>query len=63
MNDNDKLTFVGLAAGLTVGLTLGILFAPRPGKEIREKIGDRINWALWSPKEKYAYLWKRTCKT
>ncbi|MCL2150487.1 MAG: YtxH domain-containing protein [Dehalococcoidia bacterium] len=60
MNSNDRLTIFGLAAGLVAGLALGLMYAPQPGAKTRSKLADRVNWLLWTPEEKYLYLWGRT---
>lgn len=45
MEEDDSSTFVNLAAGFVVGLAtgglLGLLFAPKPGAELREDLKDR----------------------
>jgi gas vesicle protein len=56
----NRQAIVGLVAGLGFGLVVGLVCAPQSGKEIREKIAHRINWFLWTPEERYLYLWKRT---
>ncbi|MBI5244363.1 MAG: YtxH domain-containing protein [Elusimicrobia bacterium] len=38
MSENKWLPY--FVAGLGAGALFGVLFAPRPGKETREKIGD-----------------------
>lgn len=37
---------VGVAIGLTVGGVLGILFAPKPGAELRDELKDKAEEAL-----------------
>lgn len=61
--DNNKslLTIAGVITGLAAGLVIGITLAPMPGRDARSKIADRIRWSFLSPKERYLYLWKRTC--
>lgn len=48
--DDDNSTFVNLAAGFVVGLAtgglLGLLFAPKPGSELREDLKDRTEEAM-----------------
>ncbi len=39
MNNNRK-SWLYLVLGLTAGATLGVLFAPRAGKETREDVSD-----------------------
>ena len=38
---NTTKLFTGLIAGTAVGVTAGLLFAPRPRKEIRHKVATR----------------------
>jgi len=40
MKDNNTLSAVALIAGLAVGAALGVLFAPRKGKEIRNQVAE-----------------------
>jgi gas vesicle protein len=60
MDDSGKLTIFGLVAGLAAGLALGLIYAPRSGMAMRGKLADRVNWLLWTPEERYLYLWGRT---
>ncbi|HTP26920.1 MAG TPA: YtxH domain-containing protein [Anaeromyxobacteraceae bacterium] len=40
---NDIVTGFGLfAVGVLVGATLGIMFAPRPGAEVRSQLSDTL---------------------
>lgn len=32
---------IGFLVGAAVGLTLGVLYAPRPGREIRQRVRER----------------------
>ncbi len=59
--DKAAKTLVGMALGFAVGVAVGMAVAPRPGDETREKIRNRVRWQFWSPKQRYMYLWKRTC--
>jgi gas vesicle protein len=41
-NNNSAASFgIGLAVGAVVGLALGLLYAPRSGKEMRELIKEK----------------------
>jgi len=60
MNDGDKLTIIGLAAGFAAGLVLGLMYAPKPGVATRNRLADRVNWLLWTPEERYLHLWGKT---
>ena len=45
MSNKDKSSFgfgMGLLAGVVGGIVAGVLFAPRPGSEIREKVKETI---------------------
>ena len=42
MTNESKTGLLGLLAGAAIGATLGILFAPRAGKETREMIGRKV---------------------
>ena len=60
MDDNSKLTILGMAVGLVAGLTIGFMYAPKPGVATRGSLSDRVNWLLWTPEERYMYLWGKT---
>ncbi len=45
MSNDRSYGIFGFLAGAAVGATLGILFAPRSGKETRERIAKRVNHA------------------
>ena len=45
-------TIFGILAGLAAGALLGVLFAPRKGKETRQKIADKGKQTLDDLKEK-----------
>jgi gas vesicle protein len=34
---------VGILVGLVAGLALGMLYAPQPGRETREHIGEKLH--------------------
>jgi len=39
----DAFSTIGIfAAGIMLGAALGLLFAPRPGEELREELGERM---------------------
>ena len=41
--DKSSIGFgVGLLAGVVGGIIAGVLYAPRPGSEMREKIKDTV---------------------
>jgi gas vesicle protein len=61
MNTKSVGMLVGILTGFTVGIAVGMAVAPRPGMETREKIANRVKWQFLSPRERYLYLWKRTC--
>jgi len=63
MTNTRTCVIFGLAAGLAAGLAIGMAIAPRPGEETREMLLTRLKWLTWSPKERYMYLWKRTCES
>jgi len=44
-------TLITLLAGLSVGFIVGILFAPKPGKELREDIKDKSEEFVKKSKE------------
>lgn len=59
----DRNFFLGLLLGASVGTILGLMYAPRPGTETREKwtelskdAADRISKAASSVVEKAAEL-------
>lgn len=46
MNDNDERSGIlyllaGIGLGTLIGATLGLLFAPKPGSELRHDIADK----------------------
>jgi len=44
--DSGNMAFVaGLFAGVAIGAGLGLLFAPRPGVELRGRLADQANTA------------------
>ena len=45
MSNKDKSSFgfgMGLLAGVVGGIVAGVLFAPRPGSEMREKVKETV---------------------
>lgn len=51
--DKDSDLFKGLFIGGLIGIALGLLFAPKSGKETREDITRRANEMLAKAKEEY----------
>ncbi len=49
--DKAVLTFIFLAFGLGVGTALALLFAPHPGKEIRDELAHAMEEGLNSGRE------------
>src|SRR5690554_4541881 len=45
MSNDRSIGILGFLAGAAIGATLGILFAPRSGKETRERIANRASSA------------------
>ena len=43
MNGKNSIFGIGLLAGVVVGLAVGILYAPRPGRETREQIREKAS--------------------
>ncbi len=43
MTDQHKSPFLGFLTGAGVGAALGLLFAPRAGRETRERIADKAS--------------------
>ena len=50
---------VSFIVGAAIGVAIALFYAPRPGRETREHLGERVRWITMSPLEKYAYLWER----
>jgi gas vesicle protein len=40
MSDHNDNFFKGFLLGGMIGAVLGVLFAPKPGREIRQELGD-----------------------
>lgn len=53
MSENSRNLLAGLFVGGLVGATLGILFAPKSGKETREEISRKTDEILVKTKEGY----------
>ncbi len=53
MSERNNDLFKGLFLGGLIGMALGILFAPRSGKEMREDITRRADELLVKAKEEY----------
>jgi len=53
MSDNNGNLFTGFFIGALVGVTLGILFAPKSGKEMREDIARNTDKLLVKAKDEY----------
>ena len=53
MSDRTGDLFKGLVIGGLIGAALGILFAPKSGKETREDIGRRTEELISKAKEEY----------
>ena len=50
---DDVLDAIGLfGAGVVVGAGLALLLAPRPGRELRERIGARVSHGLRREEER-----------
>ena len=45
---------IGLLAGAAIGLVVGILYAPRSGKDTREQVGEKAHEVVETAKEKVA---------
>ena len=62
-NSSDPSRVLGaLIVGAAIGATLGVLFAPKKGKEIREEIADKAKKMSKDMKQKYQDL-KNTAST
>ncbi len=57
--DRNINLLVGLSVGTAMGLTAGILVAPRPGRETREKLASRTSEIVENLKEKGAEAKKK----
>jgi gas vesicle protein len=53
MSDNNGNLLVGFIIGALVGATLGILFAPKSGRETREDIARNTDKLLVKAKDEY----------
>ena len=69
MDDGEHLTnkdcnpalgyLTGAAIGFSLGIVIGFLYAPHSGRKTREQLRQRIMWVFMSPRQRYAYLWRR----
>jgi gas vesicle protein len=53
MSENNRDLLVGLFIGGLIGTALGILYAPKSGKEMREDISHKADELLGKAKEEY----------
>jgi len=53
MSDNKSEFLAGLIIGGLIGVTLGILFAPKSGKESREDVARKADELMVKAKEGY----------
>ncbi len=53
MSENNSDLFAGLLIGGLIGAALGILYAPKSGKETRDEIAGKANELLDKTKEEY----------
>ncbi|MGD0169985.1 MAG: YtxH domain-containing protein [Smithella sp.] len=53
MSDNNGNLLAGFIIGGLIGLTLGLLFAPKSGKEMREDIASNTDKLLVKAKDEY----------
>lgn len=58
-NDAGEKFFAGLIVGAVLGLAIGMLTAPRSGKETREIIKERMDEFNKNVKEKFSEYGKR----
>ena len=61
-NDGFK-TFISFLAGAAVGAIMGVLFAPKPGKELREDLKDFSEKIADDAKAEYVKLSMKTKDT
>jgi gas vesicle protein len=60
MSECNRDLLAGLLIGGLIGSALGILFAPKSGKETREDIARKANEALNKTKEEYEMVVEKT---
>jgi gas vesicle protein len=53
MSENNSDLFVGLLIGGLIGAALGILYAPKSGRETRDEIAGKTKELLGKAKEEY----------
>jgi gas vesicle protein len=53
MSDRADNFFMGLVIGGVLGALVGVLFAPKSGRELREELGGKAEEALIKAKEDY----------
>jgi gas vesicle protein len=59
MLERNNNLLKGLLAGGLIGMALGILFAPKSGKETREKIARKADELLVKAKEEYGKTFEK----
>ena len=59
MSEGNNNLLKGLLAGGLIGMALGILFAPKSGKEMREKIARKADELLVKAKEEYGKAFEK----
>jgi gas vesicle protein len=60
MSENNNDLLKGLFIGGLIGMALGLLFAPKSGKETREDIAHKANDVLAKAKEEYEKAAEKT---
>ncbi|HAJ26923.1 MAG TPA: hypothetical protein DCG53_06705 [Syntrophus sp. (in: bacteria)] len=62
MSERTRVYFKGLLVGGLIGAVIGILYAPKSGKETKEEIGRKTDELMAKAKEKYELALERSKK-
>ena len=60
MSENNSDLLVGLLIGGLIGVALGVLYAPKSGKETRDDIAGKTTELLSKAKEEYEEVIERS---
>ncbi len=62
MSHKAENFFIGLVVGGVIGAVVGVLFAPKSGKELRDEIGAKADEVMSKAREEYLDKLEKTTK-